>query len=353
MLEQPGWTNHALASKSSWVTRRIPPQLDLQWGPVTQPASGDVLLCEIVDVSLHGRLELSTGARSILHAGDRIISALGSRYATSFLEGVAEIDGEDADLLSASGICGRVLQRTEKKQRPTRLKVVAQAYCDDRAVNLRAFGLPAAPPPKSEPAWVLVVGSAMDSGKTSACNVVINSLSQSGLDVGAAKLTGIASARDLCSYQDAGARFAADLLDCGWVSTAGCSTAELGETASTLLAHLRAAGVEIAVLEIADGLLQPETAALLSHLREELRKPAVILTARESLAGVAGVERLSALGYSGTVVSGVLTNSPLSCREVELAARVPCVRTGDLGDHMLTLKESTDELERRQLSTVG
>jgi hypothetical protein len=145
-------------------------------------------------------------------------------------------------------------------------------------------------------------------------------------------LTGTASSRDLYAFRDAGANPALDFLDCGWPSTAGCPTGELVDIAGTLVSALRGASVNVAVLEIADGLLQPETAALLVDLRPLLGVPSVVFTARESIAAVAGVERLTALGYWVSAVSGVVTNSPLACREIELGAGVRCIRTADLGE---------------------
>lgn len=340
--------NRPRTPKAGWVTRRIPTDFVFEFAPLGRPAVGDLLLCEIVRPSLHSRLELTTGERAKLYAGDLIICALGSRYATSLLEGTAEIDGERADLLSASGICGRVLERSDKALEPTTLKVLAQAADGDKALNLRRFALGAASPAGDEPAWLLAVGSAMDSGKTTACATLINSFARAGLRVGAAKLTGTAGARDLHAFRDAGAGPTLDFLDCGWPSTAGCSIVELRRIARALFAELRSARVDVAVLEVADGLLQPETMALLEDVQKRLTDPTVVLTARESLAGVAGAERLSALGYRVGAVSGVLTSSPLACREVERGADVPCIPTNELGRHALALAGFAEPRVSRQ-----
>lgn len=339
--------------KASWATRHVPDDLEIDWRPPAAPTVGDLLLCTVESVSLHGRIETRQGVRSRLYPGDRVVLVVGSRYATSVLEGVGAVSGTSVDLLSASGVCGTLLQRSDKTARATRLTVLAQAFVDRRRLNLRAFTLPPAPPPVCEPSWVLVVGSAMDSGKTTACTSLIHGLSASGRRVGAAKLTGTASPRDLSAYLDAGAETAVDFLDCGWPSTAGCSAAELRLTAGTLLAELAAAGVDAGVLEVADGLLQPETVALLADLRTRLRAPTVVLTACESLAAVAGVDRLTALGLRVAAVSGVVTGSPLALREVELAAGVPCIRTSELARHAPALCAEAERAAMGVLSTTA
>jgi hypothetical protein len=317
-------------TKSTWVTRRI--AAPLSWKPAADPVIGDVLLCQVLSPSLHGRVETADGSRAKLYPGDRIACVVGNRYATSLLEGIGEVDGPNSDLLSASGVCGRCVGRSEKASRPTGLRVLGQAFLGGEPLNVRSFALPSPPAPSVEPAWVVVVGSAMDSGKTTACTSLIHGLAAAGYRVGAAKLSGTASARDWCSFRDAGAVPVLDFLDVGWPSTAGCSEEQLHAIVAGLVGHLRTASVDVAVVEIADGLLQTETNALISLLGGHLGSFRTVLTARESLAAVAGVERLARAGHDVVAVSGVLTNSHLAAREVELDTGVPCIATALLGE---------------------
>jgi hypothetical protein len=126
-----------------------------------------------------------------------------------------------------------------------------------------------------------------------------------------------------------------DFLDAGWSSTAGCSKDDLGAIRGVLTDHLRGHGVDWAVLEIADGLLQTETNLLLESMTEALGPCRYVLTVGESLAAVAGVRRLQELGLDLAAVSGLVTNSPLACREVEAACGVRCIRTSELGARLV------------------
>lgn len=340
--------------KSTWVTRRVPLDLAFRWIPAERPRIGDLLLCELIAPSLHGRVETRTGSRAKLYPGDLLVCTPGNRYATALLEGTADILGEEADLLSASGVCGRVLQQGGKKAPPTTLRIVGHAFGSDGPINLSQFAMPGPRALGRVADIVLVVGSAMDSGKTTACTSVIRSLTNAGRRVGAVKLTGTASARDVGSYVDAGADPVFDFLDCGWPSTAGCSEAELARIADELLGHQVAAGVQAIVIEIADGLLQSETNALLRLLLERNDDIRVVFTARESMAGVAGVERLRRMGYEVTAVSGLVTNSPLARREVELATGLPCIPTSWLGQTIARLdRPFRRERRARDLDTVA
>jgi hypothetical protein len=321
-------------TKSTWITRMLPGNLSVQWRESRAPSVGDVLLCEVLSTGLHGRVETAVGARSKLFPGDRIACVVGNRYATSLLEGVGEISGEHADLLSASGVCGRVLARSDKAARPTSLRVLGQGEVDGQPLRLRDHVSPTALAGLSGVVWFVVVGSAMDSGKTTACASLINGLVGAGYRVGAAKLTGTASARDVGSFRDAGAQPVVDFLDEGWPSTVGCSDEELLTLVTSLAGQLAGAGVEVGVLEIADGILQADTDFLIRALPDVLGDAAFVLTARESLAALAGVERLTAMGREVVAISGVLTASPLTQREVTRSTTTPCFATSVLGDEL-------------------
>jgi hypothetical protein len=321
-------------TKSTWITRGLPADLPVDWAEPSSPSVGDVLLCEVLSTGLHGRVETAVGARSKLFPGDRIACVVGNRYATSLLEGVGEISGQTIDMLSASGVCGTVLERSDKAARPTSLRVLGQGEVDGRPLHLRDYVTPAVPVDLNGVAWIVVVGSAMDSGKTTACASLINGLVGAGHRVGAAKLTGTASARDVGSFYDAGASPVVDFLDQGWPSTVGCSPQELLACVSGLASVLAASGVDVGVLEIADGLLQADTDFLVHVLPDVLGPMAIVLTARESLAALAGVERLAGIGHEVLAISGVLTGSPLTQREVTLLTATPCIHTAILGDEV-------------------
>jgi hypothetical protein len=330
-------------TKTTWVTRRVPSDAPVVWGEVGSPMVGDLLLCEVIRIGIHGRVETTTGARSKIYPGDRIVCVPGARYATSLLRATAEVGPDVVDMISASGLCGRVVSRYRGVGTPTKLRVLAQGSVDGRPANVSAFSVAPSSLRLSDPRWVVVVGSAMDSGKTSACISLIRGLVESGARVGAMKLTGTASGRDFRAYQDAGATPVLDFLDAGWASTAGCSGPQLLEIVGTLTSHLRASPIDWGVVEIADGLLQSETSLLVQQLGAVLGTFDTVLTVRESLAAVAGVEILARAGHRVAAVGGPVTNDPLSCREIELACSVPAVPTRQLGRFFAVDREKANQ----------
>jgi hypothetical protein len=327
----------AVSVKLPWVVRRLPSDFEFRWGRLGEAKVGDLLLCEVEKLSLHGRLETQEGRRAKLYEGDHVVCTPGNRYASSLLEGVAEICGDHADMLSASGVCGRVVARNDKTNIPTSLRVLAQAYVDAVPLNLRSFAMKTPGAVSREPFWFLVVGTDMDVGKTSACAALIYGMVKAGYRVAAAKLTGTASGRDLGAYHDAGAMPVHDFLDLGLPSTAGCPVKEVNRVAYALMDHVAAAGVDVGVLEVADGVHQFEAEGLIDGLGERGAETAVIVAARESLSAVWAVDRIARAGLRPAAVSGVVTSSPLARREVEARCGVECIRTAELADRGVDL----------------
>src|SRR5690242_9798241 len=103
--------------KSTWVTRRCDFE-QVSWEPLAEPGVGDVLLCEVTSIGIHGRVETAAGARHKLYVGDRIACVIANRYATSLLEAVGEISAPVIDLVTASGLCGRVVQTNKRASEP-------------------------------------------------------------------------------------------------------------------------------------------------------------------------------------------------------------------------------------------
>ncbi len=151
--------------------------------------------------------------------------------------------------------------------------------------------------------------------------------------VGACKVTGTGSGGDLWSMMDAGAAHALDFTDVGFSTTAGCDIEEVEAGAHQILAHLESLGVDIVVMEIADGLLQRETAALLSApSRLPARLDAVVLAAADAMGATAGADWLAQRRLPLRAVSGLVTASPLAAHEASTQCGVDIVSTFDLAE---------------------
>src|SRR5206468_4872914 len=115
------------------------------------------------------------------------------------------------------------------------------------------------------PTTLVVVGTSMNSGKTTTVASVAMGLTRAGLRVGTAKVTGTAAGGDPWLFRDSGAVVALDFTDAGMATTFRMPPERLLDGALLLHGHVAAHGVDVIVLEIADGLLHQETAQLLDR----------------------------------------------------------------------------------------
>ena len=82
-----------------------------------------------------------------------------------------------------------------------------------------------------------------------------------------------------------------------------------------MLSEVSSDDPDVVIMELADGLLQRETAMLLAEPEIKQSARGLILSADSALAALWGTERLRKLGYEVLAVSGKFTSSPLMMRE--------------------------------------
>jgi hypothetical protein len=85
------------------------------------------------------------------------------------------------------------------------------------------------------------------------------------------------------------------------------------------------AGAEIAMIEIADGLLQPETRMLLESAEIRRRVRGVVVAGACSSSLLFATEYLLKLGHEVWAASGLITNSPLFVREFSDRSQIAVV----------------------------
>ncbi len=172
-----------------------------------------------------------------------------------------------ADLLAGGGIVGRMLSRHAKLSPPTRVAPIGLlADAAGAPLNVARYALRALARPQGITA-IAAVGTSMNAGKTTAAASLVHGLARAGHRVAAIKATGTGACGDFNAYVDAGAHFVADFTDAGMATTYRQPIGRIEAGLASLLGHAAAEGCEAAVVEIADGLFQNETAALLAEPR--------------------------------------------------------------------------------------
>jgi hypothetical protein len=315
--------------RAAWAftTRRVPR------GAVSKilrapsaPGAGDLLLARVDAVGYHTGLQLPDGRRKHLFVGDEIVVAYGNRYAPSQFEAVVPKTLGPCELVASGGVAAKALSWHAKVSKgPTQITPLGLlADAAGEPVNLRDYALHPVDRLLGQcPATVAVVGTAMDSGKTQTAAYLVKGLSLAGLKVGYAKVTGTGAGGDTWLLKDAGASPVLDFTDAGMVSTYLVPPAEIERVFVTLMAHLIKAGVDAIVLEVADGILQAETAALLASTVFKDIVAGVLFAASDSMGAVAGARWLNDHDLPVVGLSGVMTASPLQRQESSKATGLP------------------------------
>jgi hypothetical protein len=313
--------------KWSYITRVIPEGTLVGVGPNSRkPEAADVVIARVHHIGAHDHIEDPVGRTQQIYDDDYIIGAYGNRYATDFYEGYVP-EGQQTHLLTSGGLIGTVRSAHDAVDEPTTLEIVGALVDEQRIpINLSTFAhslpLPAVPGLGT----IVVVGSGMNSGKTTTVTSIVRGLSRAGLTVGAGKVTGSGSGKDRWAYVDAGACRVADFLDYGMPSTFGYPREQLDVTMRAISHELASAGTDAVVLEIADGVLQIETAWLLDRVADIA--DGIAFAAVDSLSACHGVQILREHRLPVRAVSGLVTRSPLATSEIQIG--VPVLSPADL-----------------------
>ncbi|MEL7281213.1 MAG: DUF1611 domain-containing protein, partial [Pseudomonadota bacterium] len=214
-------TQRAFATtKWCFSARRIDPALATGLDErLENVVPGDMILSRVISIGNHTRIQLPSGRPATLYPGDLVALPCGARYAPDQFEGVAEIDPKGCDMLAGGGCVGRMRQRNERTKPPTQLQPLGRITGPNgRVLNTRDFALPARVRPSSLPA-ICVIGTSMNSGKTTAAVALSHGLTRAGWRVGALKATGTGSFGDFNQLVDSGAAYVADFSDAGMATT--------------------------------------------------------------------------------------------------------------------------------------
>ena len=268
-------------------------------------ANGQYVAVEVVgeDEPRSYDIELADGRLAQIAPGDRFIGALGRRAATLQCVGDWESvdDPDDMDLLSIAGVLGRTRSRSAFTAAGTPVRYLGHVVRDGQRLAMSDFAPTLAPRPLSVPV-VLIIGTSMDAGKTTAAARIIRMLVGKGLRVAGVKLTGVGRYRDVLAMSDAGAEWILDFVDGGIPSTV-VPADEFRSVAGSLIARIDELDADVIVLEAGASPLEPYNGDVaVEVLGESVR--AVVLCASDPYAAV-GV--LQAFGLEPTFVAGRAT----------------------------------------------
>lgn len=319
-------------AEAGFETRKLPPE---GWG------MGDYVVGEITGEEHGHPIELGTGRMIEPVDGDLVVGAFGTRHATLEATGdwrEIQPDGE-MNLLTGGGMMGRCTSLSSVLSPLPRLRYRGHATRRGAKLSMESFVDEVEERPFDTPT-VLIIGTSMSSGKTTAARVIIRRLKAAGRRVAGCKLTGAGRYRDILTMRDAGADAIFDFVDVGLPSTI-CDRSRFERAASGLLSRVAASGVEIVVVEAGASPLEPYNGkAAVEALGDAVRF--TVLCASDPYAVVGVIE---AFGRRPDIATGITSNTRAG---IELVERLAEVRTLNLLD-----RRALPELDGMLEATLG
>ena len=319
------------------------------------PLPGDLVYGKVNSIGQHSSLENASGRIHMIHDGTKAIFVYGNRYAPDFYEGVVpDKIMEEADLIARSGIIGLVRTKNSLIKDPTKVRVLGYV-CNENGdvINTREFPLiKARQSVKKLPRarMILVCGTSMNSGKSMAAAACCWALTSMGYNVRASKITGTASLKDILHMNDAGANPYADFSYLGYPSTYLLPKEKLMDIFDQLDLKYANNPRNFWVAELADGIIQRETAILLNAPEVTSRIYKLIFCATDAFGAIGGLRTLKEkFNLIPDTISGICSSSPLHIRELSSFTNIPVFNsaepnTNQLGDILLCTSKKLHKL---------
>lgn len=267
------------------------------------------------------RVELATGRLIDVIRGDRLLGALGSRAAT--LEAVGdwrEVGPDDQlDLMTPAGLLGKITSQSPYLGALPILRYQGHVMVQGAKASMKDYVGSVPHHPLGLPV-VLVIGTSMSAGKTTAGRVIVRLLKEGGRSVVAAKLTGAGRYRDILSLHDAGADTILDFVEVGLPSTV-MSEDEFRPAIEQLLSRISRVEADVLVAEAGSSPLEPYNGGLAVEALGE-RVKMLVLCASDPYAAL-GV--MLAFKRTPDLICGICANTSAGIELTRKLTGVPTV----------------------------
>lgn len=287
--------------------------------------TGDYVAAEVTTDLSGRRIELASGRQIEVAAGDLLVGALGHRYATLEATGTWRAVEEDGrmSLLTGAGLLGKCTSRSMVMPPLTPVLYRGHVTRDGRTVAMQDF-VEDVPPGSFDAPIVLVVGTSMSAGKTTAARIAIRLLKEEGRKVLGSKVTGAGRYRDVLTMGDAGADAVYDFVDVGLPSSIAPED-DYRVALEGLVDRWAAVDPDVAVVEVGASPLEPYNGAVaVEALRDRVAFTLLCASDPYSVVGL-----MSAYEATPDLVTGIASNTRAG---VDLTQKLTGVRTLNIRD---------------------
>ena len=293
---------------------------------------GTVVAAEVLeDKSVYNELELVSGRMSKLKKGDIIAVALGSRMALKGYTGRLPSrlnTGDVIHLLNFGGVAGICTSaNVTEVGEPLRIRVLGGiTRARGKVLNIKEANLFAPlKTMKNKTPLIIVTGTSMDSGKTTAASEIVKTLTRMGMSLAGTKLTGVGAHRDIYKMEDNGVTKAVSFTDCGISSTASIQDSDIVAMSKGALEYLSTkTKPDAIIIEFGDGVMgKYGVEAILSDPQIQDNVYLHIGCASDPVGAVGLARACEDLGLPLDIISGPVTDNEVGKQII--AEKIGCM----------------------------
>ena len=222
--------------------------------------------------------------------------------------------GDVIHLLNFGGVAGICTSaNVQEVGEPLRIRILGGIQRKGKLLNIKDAALfKSLDVMKNKTPLIIVTGTSMDSGKTTAATEIVKTLSRMGMKLAGTKLTGVGAHRDIYKMQDNGVETAVSFTDCGISSTANIDAQTMVGVSKGALEHLSKSKPDAIIIEFGDGLMgKYGVDAILSDPQIQANVRLHIGCASDPVGAVGLAHACENLGLPLDVLSGPVTDNEI------------------------------------------
>ncbi|MBI4243477.1 MAG: hypothetical protein HY606_05255 [Planctomycetes bacterium] len=291
------------------------------------PYPGDVLAVKIIDVNTnYNILETTAGKRIKLVRGQKIIGAAGTRWALRGFIGTLPDElkaGDIINVLNIGGVIGECIDYPPYLGKATTAEFLGFISSAGGRINLGKF-TPQVGRVTNYPPIIAVIGTCMNTGKTTATSALIKQFTGEGVNVACGKLSGVAAIKDVQEYTRSGAKVTATFNDFGWASSADITN--ISQVALRIIRYLAFSQPDLIILELGDGVIgKYGVSNLLSSVNFTKHVSEWVLCASDPAAAFGALKYISSYGIEPRAISGPVSDNLAGISAVAEFSTVPVI----------------------------
>ena len=278
---------------------------------------GSLVAVKVLKVNQkYNKLELFNGRQVVLTEGDIVIGSLGNRMASSGMTGYIPKTLNPFDrihILNLGGLLGICKDFNVLLGGPTECEVIGSIVNNkNKKLNINQFKkINITNKLKTKKPVIAVLGTGIDSGKTTVSAFMIRVLKSYFKNVNACKLAGSAAQKDLYSFEDNGADKVYDFVDVGLPSTNNIKSKIIINAAKSII-NQTSKNADIIFAELGDGLHgEYGTKDIINDKEIQKIIKVYIICALDIPGAVIIIENLKKMKIKNSylIISGPLTNN--------------------------------------------